>query len=57
MPGKRAHSKNDKYEQHSGETPMNLGVSGPMSSMPGGQMGGMMGGPMGGMHHVPLDTN
>jgi len=48
VPGKRAHSKNDKYEQHNGEPVMNVGMAGPMSGMTGGQIGGAMGG----MHHA-----
>ena len=51
MPGKRAHSKTDHYENPSDGTPMNLGISGPVSGM----QAGVMGGAMGQMIHSPMD--
>ena len=51
MPGKRAHSKTDHYENPSDGTPMNLGISGPISGM----QAGVMGGAMGQMLHSPMD--
>jgi len=53
VPGKRAHSKNDKYEINDPNTPMNLGMSGPMTT----QIGGVMGGAIGASHLSPMDQN
>lgn len=51
MPGKRAHSKTDKYEEGD-RTPLNVGLSGPANGMQPGVLGGPIGGLM-----SPMDSN